>query len=256
MHRCHDLSLFEAMFVLANLDTSERVLQVYLLGLTDFHAAFRLQQRWLYEARDDDCARLLLCEHPPLITIGRYGSHAHFRVDEYEQKYHPTPVNWLNRAAGCWLQTPGQLAIYSVFPLRSMGLTVGAFLAGLRQSLQATLRDFGLSTTTLAGSSEVWVNGRPIASIGIAVRDWISYFGAILNVNPLLNEFRDVRTGKDHPPMTSLQRECRRPVRPALVRELIVEKMTMQFGFGRTALFTEHPQLVRKVIKHALTSVG
>jgi lipoyl(octanoyl) transferase len=242
--------------VLGEAVTCERALQVYLLGMTDFSAALRLQQRWVFEARDDECARLLLCEHPPLITVGRHGSHAHFRVDEYEQKFRPTPVLWLNRGAGCWLQTPGQLAIYPVFPLQKAGLSLGDFYSGLQRSLQETLQEFGLNSKSVAGSSELWVNGRPIASIGLAVRDWVTYHGAVVNINPLLSEFRDVRTGKDHPPMTSLQRECRRPVRSALVRELLVEKLTNHFGFARTALFTEHPQLVRKVIKHALTSVG
>ena len=236
--------------------TCERVLQVYLLGLTDFYSAMRLQQRWVFDARDDNCARLLLCEHPPMITVGRHGSHAHFRLEEDDQKFQPTPVVWVNRGAGCWLQTPGQLAIYPVFPLQCMGLTLGDYYSGLRRCLKETLREFGLNGKTVPGSSELWLNGRPIASIGVAVRDWVTYYGAVLNVNPLLAEFRDVRTGKDHAAMTSLQRECRRPVRAALVRELIVEKIVAQFGFERTALFSEHPQLVRKVIKHALTSVG
>jgi lipoyl(octanoyl) transferase len=235
---------------------TEPVLQVYLLGLTDYHAAMHLQQRWVYEAPEDGCARLLICEHAPILTVGRQGSHAHYRLDEYEQRYRPLPVLWVNRGAGCWMQTLGQLAIYPVFPLQRMGLSLGDYLLGFRRSLELTLKEFDLEASARAGSAELWTSGRPIASIGVAVRDWVTYYGAVLNLNPLLHEFRDVRTGKDHPPMTSLQRESRRPVRPALVRELIVEHLVNTFAFARSAVFTEHPQLVRKVVRHALTSVG
>jgi lipoyl(octanoyl) transferase len=231
-------------------------LQVYLSSVVDFHVALQLQQRWVYEAPEDGCARLLLCEHPPILTVGRHGSHAHYRLDEYEQRYRPLEVAWLNRGAGCWLQTPGQLAIYPVFPLNRLGFGLGEYLVGLRRALELTLSEFDLHCETRRGSSELWANGRPIGSIGVAVRDWVTYHGAVLNLNPLLHEFRDIRTGKDHPPMTSLQRECRRPVRASLVRELIVEHLAAIFGFVRTMLFTEHPQLSRKAVRHALTTVG
>ena len=49
------------------------VLDVRLLGTVDFDAAQFLQERLVYEisGRDDRFGGLLLCEHPPLITVGR-----------------------------------------------------------------------------------------------------------------------------------------------------------------------------------------
>ena len=53
-------------------------LQVYLLGTVDFDALLRLQRRLHYEISGDrGQAALILCEHPPLITVGRHGSRAH-----------------------------------------------------------------------------------------------------------------------------------------------------------------------------------
>ena len=48
-------------------------LDVRLLGTVDFDAAQFLQERLVYEisGRDDRFGGLLLCEHPPLITVAR-----------------------------------------------------------------------------------------------------------------------------------------------------------------------------------------
>src|SRR5437764_98261 len=53
-------------------------LHVYLLGLVDFEAALRVQRHLVYHVSGErDEGALVLCEHPPLITVGRQGSHAH-----------------------------------------------------------------------------------------------------------------------------------------------------------------------------------
>jgi hypothetical protein len=44
-------------------------------------------------------------------------------------------------------------------------------------------------------------------------------------------------------PMTSLERERRAPVRPALVRNLFLEHFQARFAFSRLSLFSDHPSL-------------
>jgi lipoyl(octanoyl) transferase len=48
-------------------------LEVYLLGVVDLEAALLLQDRFLEELRqrEDRQGVLLLCEHPPAVTVGR-----------------------------------------------------------------------------------------------------------------------------------------------------------------------------------------
>ena len=94
---------------------------------------------------------------------------------------------------------------------------------------------------------------RPIAALGIAVRNWVSYYGAFLNVNPDLALFRNVRVGGDAAEtMTSLERERHGPLRPALVRERLVEHFAEHFGFSRISMFHDHPSLRRKARTDAL----
>ena len=67
------------------LAAGEPVLQAYLLGAVDFEAVLALQRRLVYEiAGDRRRAALVLCEHPPLVTVGRHGSRAHLLCEPEE----------------------------------------------------------------------------------------------------------------------------------------------------------------------------
>ena len=46
-------------------------LEIFLLGLVDFQEVLSLQRRIVYEMGDGGGASLLLCEHPPTISVGR-----------------------------------------------------------------------------------------------------------------------------------------------------------------------------------------
>ncbi|MCS6850365.1 MAG: lipoyl(octanoyl) transferase LipB [Gemmataceae bacterium] len=234
-------------------------LQAYLLGQVDFEALLAVQQRLVYEvAGNRDQAVLILCEHPPLITVGREGSRAHILYELDELRSRELTVRWVNRGGGCWLHAPGQLAIYAVLPLDRLGLGLQAYVRRLETVARAVLADFYVPSHLHASHAGVWVGNRPLAPIGVAVRHWVSYYGAIFNVHPDLRPFRWVRLGHaDAGPMTSLERERRGPLRPALVRERFLEHFAAQFGFARTTLFFEHPQLTaaRRLVARDHSSV-
>jgi lipoyl(octanoyl) transferase len=98
------------------------------------------------------------------------------------------------------------------------------------------------------------VGTRAIANVGIAVRDWVSYFGVVLNINPALDGFRLVRCGPGEEPMTSLERERRGRLRPSLVRERLIEHFATRFAFDRTVMFSDHPSLRRKAAADAFAA--
>ncbi|HTU93061.1 MAG TPA: lipoyl(octanoyl) transferase LipB [Gemmataceae bacterium] len=221
------------------------VLRVYLLGAIEFEAALTLQRTLAFEAAGQrDSAALVLCEHPPLLTVGRDGSPADIRCDIDELRLRGCPVRWVNRGGGVLLHLPGQLAVYPILPLdwRHLGLT--DYIARLQRVLVAVLDDFSVPAVTQPGQPGVWAGRRLIAGVGVAVRDWVAYYGAYLNINADLLPFRIVRTAVgEQESMTSLVRERRAPLRPALVRERLLEHFTAVFPFARTALFTHHPCL-------------
>jgi lipoyl(octanoyl) transferase len=223
-------------------------LQVYLLGTVEFEAALALQRLLAYQvAGERGLSALILCEHPPIITIGREGSRAQIRCEPEELRLRRWAVRWVNRGGGCILHLPGQLAIYPILPLHHFGLGVQSYLSRLQCALAGLLGDFEIESQTRLRQTGLWVGNRLLADVGVAVRDWVSYFGAVLNINPDLEPFRLIANGgPGDGPMTSLERERRGPLRPALVRERFLEHFTAHFSFTRTTLFFQHPFLDRK----------
>jgi lipoyl(octanoyl) transferase len=239
----------------ATLLSTAPVLQAYLLGSVEFEAALALQRRLAYNvAGDRSHGALVLCEHPPLITVGRQGSRRHILCEPDEWRARRWQVRWVNRGGGCLLHAPGQLAVYPVVALDALGLSVPEYVDRLQRVLLAVLDDFGVSGRARAGQPGVWVGSRLIAAVGVAVWDWVTYYGAALNVNPGLLPFRLVRCGGAAEPMTSLERERRGPLRPSRVRERLLEHFARAFGFERTSLFSDHPALNRKTSSDAVAT--
>ena len=220
-------------------------LQAYLLGSVDFEAVLLLQKRLHYDvAGDPTQGALVVCEHPPLITVGRQGSRRHLSLDPHDLQARQWRIRWVNRGGGCWLHLPGQLNIYPIVPVDRLGLTVPAFLERLGDVLRRVLDDFSVAARVSCDAAGVWVGDRLLAAIGVAVRDGVTYFGACFNLHPPLDAFRAVQSHPSAPePMTSLERERRGPVSPSLVRERLLEHFRAGFHFERLALFSDHPVL-------------
>ena len=241
---------------LCSVTAADPALQVYLLGSVDFEAALALQRQLVFDvAGNRSAAALILCEHPPLITVGRQGSWAHILCDREELRARGWRVRWVNRGGGCVLHLPGQIAIYPVLALDRLGLGVQDYLDRLHTVLISLLDEFSIRGEGRPGQAGLWVARRPIASVGVAIRDWVAYYGAVLNVNPDLQPFQFVQTaGSGSRTMTSVERERHGPLRPALVRERLVEQFSERFRFARTSLFFDHPLLERKAPSDALAT--
>src|SRR6187402_876731 len=105
-------------------------LEVYLLGLVDFEDVQQLQRRLVYDLGERGGGTLVLCEHPPTITVGRLGSRAHIRADDEELRERGIRVHWVNRGGGCVLHLPGQLVAYLALPLEPLGLNLQGYVEG------------------------------------------------------------------------------------------------------------------------------
>ena len=235
---------------------ADLVLQIYLLGSVGFDAALSLQRRLAYQvAGDRSTSAVILCEHPPLITVGRQGSRTHFRCDPEDFRARRWPIRWVNRGGGCLLHLPGQLALYPILPLDRLGLGVQAYLDRLNEVILSLLSDFDICGDSRPGQAGVWVGARPIAAIGVAVRDWVTYYGMFFNLNPDLIPYRQVRWGGPNTePMTSLERERHGRLRPSHVRERLLDHFVARFPCARISLFSDHPSLRRRPSRDALAA--
>jgi lipoyl(octanoyl) transferase len=231
-------------------------LQVYLLGTVDFEALLALQRRLVFEVSGDrDEAMLLVCEHTPVITVGRQGSRSHILFDSRELQTRGWHVRWVNRGGGVLLHAPGQLAIYPILPLDRLEMGLTEYLDRLQRFLIEVAADFSVPAHSRPGLAGVWVGERLLAHVGVAVRDWVSYYGVALNVSTDPDLFRKVRCVGDAT-MTSI--ECERGLRvdPKLIRERVVEHFLEQFPVERVAVYHDHPALPGKSAPHEAVALA
>src|SRR4051812_17653855 len=102
-------------------------LEIYLLGTVDFDEIQQVQRRLVYDLgeRERGGGTLILCEHPPTISVGRSGSRTHILADDQELRSRGVAVRWVNRGGGCVLHLPGQLVGYLAMPLAATGFDLG-----------------------------------------------------------------------------------------------------------------------------------
>lgn len=218
--------------------------EVHLLGLVDFDECLALQQRLVYEAtgRQDGQITLLVCEHPLKITVGRQGSRSHIHLSQHELKSRQIGVRWVNRGGGCLLHAPGQLAVYPIVPLSPWSFTVGDYLSRLQQGLAEALDEVGCFAAGQPGRFGLWGHSGQVVSVAAAVKNWVTYYGAYVNVAPALYPFRWVQTDPlSDTPMTSLAADRRRPVRMTTLREALVRRLAVAWGCERYHIYTGHP---------------
>ena len=160
-------------------------------------------------------------------------------------------MRWVGRGGGTMLHLPGQVACNPILPLDGIGLSVAGYVRELQEVVVELLGDYRLAATLDPGHPGVHVNGRLVAHIGVAVRDGVSAFGLVVNADPDLEPFRDVRCDGDPTPMTSLQREAAGRVRVAGVRQRLVELVAARFGFDRVSVFHALPGALPQATRHA-----
>jgi len=228
------------------LRVNDSAVEIFLLGDIDFETCLALQQRLVYEAggRRDGQIGLLLCEHRPLITIGRAGSRSHLHLAQAELTSRQLEVRWVNRGGGCLLHLPGQLAIYPIVPLEQHSFSVGEYLRRLQSALVAVLADFGIAGQLHPGTFDIAGRTGQLVGVGAAVKNWISYYGAYLNVSAASRVFRYIEfDAQRRIGMSSMIAERQSPVKMAAVRASVIRRVTDALGCERYHIYTGHPLL-------------
>jgi lipoate-protein ligase B len=228
-------------------------LEVYLLGLVDFDAALFLQERLMMDVAQGEGGRgaLLICEHPPIITIGREGSRADVGCDREELTARQIEVRWLNRGGGSLVHVPGQLALYPIVPLALRGLGLADYRDRLERAVLDTCRELRIRAWSRPPRAGVFCRGGNLASIGVAVRSSMTSHGLFLNVNPRTDALALVRSREG--PATSLAAELGAPIAMPAVRESLARRLAARLDYPRYQLYTGHPLLrrTRRVVAYA-----
>ncbi len=146
------------------------------LGLLEYDKALTLQKKLVSVIKKGILEKaIIFVEHPPVYTIGRK----------------PDPQNYAGidpvvteRGGDITYHGPGQLVVYPIMDVRSEGkLDIRAFVNRIMDTVIETLSDLGIRAEKGTNEPGIWVMGKKMGSVGIAIDEFVSYHGISLNIS-------------------------------------------------------------------------
>jgi lipoate-protein ligase B len=202
-------------------------LAVVCPGRVGYERALAWQEALVAQRMQGGDDTLLLLEHDPVYTLGR-GADPAFLGDAWRGEI---PVVRSSRGGQVTYHGPGQLVGYPIVDLRGHRVDVRWYVHQLEAVLLGVLAAHGLVGRRVDGAPGIWIGDRKVASIGIAIRRWVTWHGFALNVGADLEAFdRITPCGLPGVRMTSLAREG---VSAGIddVARVVVEQFTLAFGY-------------------------
>lgn len=149
-------------------------------------------------AAADEAGVVWLVEHDAVFTAGRA------TPAEDVEAAGALPIE---RGGRITFHGPGQLVVYPLLRLPHRDLR--RWLRGLETFGVEVCARFGLAAEPSVDGTGVFVGGSKVASIGVAVKRWVSYHGIALNYDMDLTPFHSVRPCGLDPSMMSDLSRCR-----------------------------------------------
>jgi len=143
-------------------------------------------------ARGAEPDTVLLVEHPPTVTCGRSAEAAELEAARQACRRHGAELVECERGGRLTFHGPGQAVAYPVVHLDAVGRDLHRWLWTLEEAVIRAVGRLGLAAGRRQDSRGVWVEGRKVASVGVAVRRWVSYHGVAINVQATWPEWRSV----------------------------------------------------------------
>jgi len=190
------------------------------LGLKDYKETLELQHQLVEQKHKENLPEiLLLVEHNPVITLGRSSHPENILLDKEQLEQLNIQLHYIERGGDVTYHGPGQLVAYPLFDLRQ-----------LEEVIIKTVASYSLKAERIKGLTGVWVEGKKVASIGVAAKKWITFHGLALNVNTDLKYFGYIHPcGMLDKKVTSIAELLKRKVDFQEVKDKIVDEFAEIF---------------------------
>lgn len=169
--------------------------------------------------------RLLLCEHPPVYTLGRSGKEGNMLLSEGQLKQVGASLFHIDRGGDITFHGPGQLVCYPIINLEEFGLSLKGYVHLLEEAVIRVCLHYGLRAERVDKATGVWLDGqtrraRKICAIGVRSSHFVTMHGLAFNVNTDLSYFNYIHPcGFVDKGVTSLQQELGMEVDLSEVKE-------------------------------------
>src|SRR5512139_1350408 len=197
------------------------------LGLMDYDKAWNLQhQLWSKRVEEELPDLLLILEHPHVITLGRRGNRAHLKASSEILEKMKIPIFHVERGGDVTYHGPGQMVVYPILDLKEYGYRLIRYIGQLEEVILHVLGDSGIRGRRDPVNRGVWVDGEKIASVGVAIKRWVSFHGFSLNYETDLKYFELINPcGLEGKKMTSMAKI----LGTKISREELVERIIFHF---------------------------
>ncbi len=186
------------------------------MGRVEYSEGLSLQRKLiskLIEHPESGSGYLLLVEHPPVITIGRFSDSGNLLLGEDEIRRRGVEVARIERGGDVTYHGPGQLVGYPIISLRDFRLGAKDYVHKLEDVLIRLLERYGIKGQRQQGYPGAWVGSDKVAAIGVYVKRWVTMHGFALNVNTDMTHFdMIVPCGLKHYGVTSIEKLTRSEV--------------------------------------------
>jgi lipoate-protein ligase B len=225
------------------------------LGTREFGEVWALQRELLVARQKNEVPdTLLLVEHPHVITAGRSAHKENLlgavwtepgsarqspsregggTLSGFPRLIDGVPIFEIERGGDVTYHGPGQLVGYPIFLLGDEERDLHVYLRNLEEAIIRACARFDLPGERKSGWTGVWTTGgrRKLASIGVAVKRWVTMHGFALNVSTDLARFSAINPcGLDAAVMGSMSGELGRPVALGAVKEAVRDAFAEVFA--------------------------
>jgi lipoyl(octanoyl) transferase len=135
---------------------------------------------------DDEAEVLLLCEHAPVITLGRRARAEHVVASHVELAARGVTVAQSSRGGDVTYHGPGQLVAY---PVMRLATGVVDHVCRLSKAAIAVAAGFGIEARFDRARPGVWAADAKLAAVGVHVHRRVAIHGLALNVTTALDAF-------------------------------------------------------------------
>lgn len=138
----------------------------------------------------------ILCEHPPVFTLGKSGSEENLRINEQERANRNIEYYKINRGGDITFHGPGQIVGYPILDLDLIFTDVHRYVRSLEEVIIRVLKRYGIRGERNDRYTGVWVNehkavyeAKKICAIGVHLSRWVTMHGFAFNVQTNLSYF-------------------------------------------------------------------
>lgn len=189
-------------------------------GMADYPQAWHRQTELFYamvaakQAGGECVNRVVMCQHPPVYTLGRSGKDANMLLSAGALERLGATLFHIDRGGDITFHGPGQLVCYPILNLEDFHLGLKAYIHLLEEAVIRVCARYGVAAGRLGGATGVWIDGgtaraRKVCAIGVRSSHFVTMHGLALNVNTDLRWFSYINPcGFVDKGVTSLAREC------------------------------------------------